>query len=589
VTRARAWLRSRRGRRTLLSVWALGSVGILLAGALVPFLPASSIATTAAAGDPVIAAAGDIACDPTNTHYFGGAGDSNTCNQRATSDMLVNGGYAAVLPLGDNQYYCGGLSAFDQSYDPSWGRVKSMTHPVVGNHEYLTSGGTGCDPSNAAANGYFSYFGSAAGQKGQGWYSYDIGTWHLVALNSNCGDAGGCGSGTPQYNWLSADLAAHQNTCTLAYWHIPLFSSGGRAASNMRSLWALLYSKGADLVLEGHDHIYERFAPQTSTGVLDNALGIRSFIVGTGGANHTSIATIAANSQVRDATTFGILQLTLHPSSYDWKFLPVPGKTFSDTGTGACHGSTTSSDTTPPSVPQGLTASAVAGPAASLTWTASTDNVGVTSYGVFRNGTSVGSTSSTSFTDSTVTAGATYQYTVNARDAAGNVSGQSAGASVTIPPSGTNTFTPTADAYIWQAKPNNNYGTSSALNVDGSPAKRALLRFHVSGVGPNGVASAKLRLYVSNPSAVGGDIRAVTGSWTESGVTWNTSPAFGSTLGSLGRVSSGVWYEVNVAGLVTGNGDFSFGIVSTSSDGVAYVSREGTAAQRPQLVVTPNP
>jgi chitodextrinase len=548
------------------------------------------VATTAAAGDPVIAAAGDIACDPTNSHYFGGAGDSNTCNQRATSDMLVNGGYAAVLPLGDNQYYCGGLSAFTQSYDPSWGRVKSVTHPVVGNHEYLTSGGTGCDPSNAAANGYFTYFGSAAGQKGQGYYSYDIGTWHLVALNSNCSDAGGCGTGTPQYNWLSADLAAHQNTCTLAYWHIPLFSSGGRAASNMRSLWTLLYNNNADLALEGHDHIYERFAPQTSAGALDTARGIRSFIVGTGGANHTSIATIAANSEVRDASTFGILQLTLHPTSYDWKFLPVPGKTFTDSGTGACHGGGSGGgDTTAPSVPQGLTASAVAGPAASLTWTASTDNVGVTSYGVFRNGTSVGSTSSTSFTDSTVAAGATYSYTVNARDAAGNVSGLSAPASVTIPPSGTNTFTPTADAYIWQGKPNNNYGTSSALNVDGSPAKRALLRFHVSGVGANGVAGAKLRLYVSNPSAVGGDIRVVTGTWAETSVTWNASPTFGSTLGTLGKVSSGVWYEVNVTSAVTGNGDFSFGIVSANSDAVTYVSKEGTSTQRPQLVVTSNP
>jgi chitodextrinase len=549
------------------------------------------VATTAAAGDPVIAAAGDIACDPTNSHYFGGAGDSNTCNQRATSDMLVNGAYAAVLPLGDNQYYCGGLSAFTQSYGPSWGRVKASTHPVVGNHEYLTSGGTGCDPSNAGASGYFNYFGSAAGQKGQGYYSYDVGTWHLIALNSNCGDAGGCGSGTPQYSWLSADLAAHQNTCTLAYWHIPLFSSGGRAASNMRSIWTLLYNNNADLVLEGHDHIYERFAPQTSAGALDNVRGIRSFIVGTGGANHTSIATVAANSQVRDASTFGILQLTLHPTSYDWKFLPVPGKTFTDSGTGACHGggSGGTTDGTPPSVPQGLTASAIAGPAASLHWTASTDNVGVTSYGVFRNGTSVGSTSSTSFTDATVAAGATYSYTVNARDAAGNVSGLSAPASVTIPPSLTNTFTPTADAYIWQDKPNNNYGTSAALNVDGSPAKRSMLRFHVAGVGPNGVASAKLRLYVSNPSVAGGDIRLVTGSWAETSVTWNTSPTFGSTVATLGKVSSGIWYEINVTSVVTANGDFNFGIVSANSDAVTYVSREGTSTQRPQLVVTSKP
>jgi chitodextrinase len=553
------------------------------------------VATTAAAGDPVIAAAGDIACDPTNSHYLGGAGDSNTCNQRKTSDMLVNGAYAAVLPLGDNQYYCGGLSAFTQSYGPSWGRVLSVTHPAVGNHEYLTSGGTGCDPSNAGANGYFTYFGAAAGQRGQGYYSYDVGAWHLVALNSNCSSAGGCGTGSPQYNWLSADLAAHQNTCTLAYWHIPLFSSGGRAASNMRSIWTLLYNNNADLVLEGHDHIYERFAPQDSAGALDNNRGLRSFIVGTGGANHTSIATIAANSQVRDATTFGILQLTLHPASYDWKFLPVPGKTFTDSGTGACHGggsggSGGTTDGTPPSVPQGLTASSIAGPAASLHWTASTDNVGVTSYGVFRNGTSVGSTSSTSFTDATVAAGATYSYTVNARDAAGNVSGLSAPASVAIPPSLTNTFTPTADAYVRSDKPSSNFGRSSTLSVDGTPVRRTLLKFHVSGVGPNGVASAKLRLYVSNPSPSGGDIRSVTGSWTETGVTWSNSPAFGTTaIASLGSVQSGRWYELKVTSLITGNGDFSIGVTSSNADNANFVSREGISTQRPQLVVTSKP
>jgi hypothetical protein len=298
-----------------------------------PFMPS----LVAGAGDPVIAAAGDIACDPTSSSFHGGSGSSSACRQRYTSDLLVNGGFAAVIALGDNQYYCGGYSAFQQAYDLSWGRVKSITHPAVGNHEYLTSGGTGCNSSNTGAAGYFKYFGAAAGDPTKGYYSLTIGAWHVVALNSNCSSAGGCGSTSPQYNWLRADLAAHPTACTLAYWHIPLYSSGGRASSNMRKLWQVLYDNNADLILEGHDHTYERFAPQNALAGLDTARGLRSFIVGTGGANHTSFTTVAANSEVRNASTFGVLKLTLHATSYAWQFIPEAGKTFTDSGSASCH------------------------------------------------------------------------------------------------------------------------------------------------------------------------------------------------------------------------------------------------------------
>jgi chitodextrinase len=289
-------------------------------------------------GDPTIGAAGDIACDPTNGSFNGGNGTSGNCRAKYTSDLLVSGGYAAVLNLGDNQYYCGGYSAFTQSYDLSWGRVKGITHPSVGNHEYLTSGGTGCDSSNSGAAGYFRYFGSAAGQQGKGYYSYDVGSWHLIALNSNCGDAGGCSSSSAQYTWLQSDLNAHTNRCVLAYWHIPLYSSGGRAASNTQPFWNLLYNANADVILSAHDHIYERFAPQNASAGADSARGIREFLVGTGGANHTSLASTAANSQVRDSTTYGVLKLTLHSSSYDWQFVrDAASGSFTDSGSGACH------------------------------------------------------------------------------------------------------------------------------------------------------------------------------------------------------------------------------------------------------------
>jgi chitodextrinase len=384
-----------------------------------------------AASDPVIAAAGDIACDPTNSSFNAGNGTSNSCRQKYTSDLLVNANLAAVLPLGDNQYYCGGYQAFLQSYDLTWGKVKAITHPVVGNHEYLTSGGTGCTSSNGGAAGYFSYYGAAAGQPGKGYYSYDIGAWHLIALNSNCGDAGGCSSSSPQGQWLEADLTAHSNMCVLAYWHIPLFSSGGRAASNTLSFWQALYNHNADLILAGHDHIYERFAPQTPSGALDTVRGIREFIVGSGGANHTSLATIVANSEVRDVNTYGVLKLTLHPTSYDWQFVPEAGQTFTDSGTTQCHGQT--SDVTPPSTPTNLVASVVAPNHINLTWTASTDNVGVIGYQVFRDNVQIATSLTASFSDTGVQPQTTHSYKVVAFDAGGNFSAASNIASVTTP------------------------------------------------------------------------------------------------------------------------------------------------------------
>lgn len=255
----------------------------------------------------------------------------------ATSNLISGINPAAVLTLGDTQYYCGSLSAFNQSYDLSWGQFKSKTHPTVGNHEYLTSGGTGCDLTNAGAAGYFTYFGLQAGLPSQGYYSYDLGTWHIVVLNSNCSQAGGCNSSSPQYLWLAQDLTAHPNQCTLAYWHIPLYSSGGRASANTKSLYQLLYNNNADLILTGHDHTYERFAPQDANGVLDTVRGIPEFVVGSGGANHTSLASPAANSLIFNQDTFGVLKVILRPDGYDWQFVPEAGKTFTDIGSGLCH------------------------------------------------------------------------------------------------------------------------------------------------------------------------------------------------------------------------------------------------------------
>jgi calcineurin-like phosphoesterase family protein len=280
------------------------------------------------ATDPVIAAAGDIACDSADTKYNGGAGMVAACHMKATSDLLLEVDPVAVLTLGDNQYEIGTLSEFQQSFDPTWGRLRSVIHPAIGNHEYGTPG----------ASGYFVYFGTAAGDPGKGYYSYNIGTWHIIALNSNCSEVGGCGVGSPQELWLRADLAAHPAFCTLAYWHHPRFSSG-RYGNNPEygAFWQDLYNAGADVVLVGHEHNYERFAPQDPNGLADPEHGIRQFIVGTGGKNFSQFVTVQPNSEVRNSDTFGVLVMTLHPKSYDWRFIPETEKRFTDSGSASCH------------------------------------------------------------------------------------------------------------------------------------------------------------------------------------------------------------------------------------------------------------
>ncbi len=265
-------------------------------------------------GDPVLVGAGDIAS-------CASPGDEATAN-------LLDGIAGTVYTLGDNAYDDGTAAEFAGCYGPTWGRHKARTRPAPGNHDYHTAGATG----------YFGYFGAAAGDPATGYYSYDLGAWHVVVLNSNCGAVGGCQAGSPQERWLRADLAAHPAACTLVYWHRPHFTSGRNDDNgDMAAAWDVAYAGNVDLILAGHEHVYERFAPQTPTGGADLARGIREFVVGTGGRSHYAITTVRPNSEAHDDNTYGVLKLTLHPSGYDWQFVPEAGKTFADTGSGACH------------------------------------------------------------------------------------------------------------------------------------------------------------------------------------------------------------------------------------------------------------
>ena len=288
---------------------------LLVAGAGLLGLVTGNAGQPVANGPAVLIAAGDIA-------------DCNEDGDSATA-TLVEGMPGTVIALGDNAYEVGSSSDYAQCYGPTWGAFKSRTRPVPGNHEY---GSPGALP-------YFRYFGADAGDAGRGYYAFELGSWRMYALNSNCDNIGGCGRTSAQYAWLTADLAAHPASCVAAYWHHPRWSSGMHGnQSRMQAIWEALFRAGAEIVLSGHDHDYERFAPQDASGQVDSAFGVREFVVGTGGKSHYGFRDPPlANSQARNDDTFGVLRLQLDTDAYTWQFMPVAGGTFTDRGTTPCH------------------------------------------------------------------------------------------------------------------------------------------------------------------------------------------------------------------------------------------------------------
>ena len=359
------------------------------------------------AGDIVITAAGDIASCTSST-------------DEATAALLDSITPAKVLTLGDHVYPNGTDTEFATCYEPSWGTHKAKTLPAPGNHDYNTPGATG----------YFGYFGAAAGDPTKGYYAFDLGAWRFYALNSNCA-AVPCAAGSAQEQWLRADLAAHPQSCLAAYMHHPRFSSGVIHGSTpvVAALWNALYDYRADLVLQGHDHEYERFTRLDQNGAIDLARGIRSFVVGTGGASLYSFGTPVMGSEARGAA-HGVLKLILHDSGYDWTFVPVAGSSFTDSGSDTCGGAP--SDPISPSTPMSLVSTTAEAGNVGLAWGESSDAVGVIAYDVFRDSQLLGSTTTTSYTDTSALAGSTYQYYVTARDAAGNDSAPSNTVSVDV-------------------------------------------------------------------------------------------------------------------------------------------------------------
>jgi hypothetical protein len=258
----------------------------------------------------VLVGAGDIA----NCDLLGGA--------RATATLL-DGIDGTIFTLGDHAYPNGTAKQLEECYGPTWGRHKARTRPTIGNHDLLTGRG----------QPYFDYFGENAGPKGRGYYSYDLGAWHIIALNGTAT----VDAKSPQASWLREDLVSHPTDCVLAYWHMPLFSSGPHGGTpEMKEVWKILYEAGADIVVSSHDHVYERFAPMDANGKVDPQHGIREFLVGTGGAGVYKFKKIVANSEVHDNTTYGVLKFTMSKGHYAWQFIPMAGQTFTDSGAAAC-------------------------------------------------------------------------------------------------------------------------------------------------------------------------------------------------------------------------------------------------------------
>ncbi len=311
---------------------ASGSIALATASpskALSSTAPSSPPAVTGSNVAPSASAAARATPSPAPVTLVG-AGDIATCGSDADSRTaaLLASIPGTVFTAGDNAYESGAGQEFVRCYGPTWGSVRDRTLPAPGNHDYGTPG----------AAGYLAYFGTAARPHGTTWYSVDLSAWHVIVLDSDCAEVGGCDASSPQGRWLAADLATNASArCTLAIWHHPRFSSGQHGDDPRTDpFWRLLAAAGADVIVNGHDHDYERFAPQSPTGTADPAHGIMEFVVGTGGAGLRPFATIRGNSLVRDSATHGVLDLTLAPDSFQWRFVPADG-TFTDQGSAACH------------------------------------------------------------------------------------------------------------------------------------------------------------------------------------------------------------------------------------------------------------
>ncbi len=494
--------------------------------------------------------------------------------QKASDDVvnLIDSWNPNLFLYTGDVYEKGTETEFLNWYGPQgtrYGKFKSITNPIVGNHEY----------ENGGAPGYFNYWSGVPD-----YYSYDAGGWHFIGLNSNS-QINGFDPGSGQYNWLKDDLKNHQKACTMAYFHHPVLSVGPQGNTTaMNNIWKLLADNGVDVVLTGHEHQYQRWVPLDRDFNRATSGGMVEFVAGGGGHGIQSAVRMDSRvAAIADTTTdgFGALRMELSGGSMLYSYVN-PGGVVRDSGSIACSG--LPQDTDPPSVPGDVTATTSGNPDVTVAWSASTDNQGVASYDI-RRGTQTVKTvpaTQTTWLDTSTAPLTSYDYSVRATDATGNQSDWSAPVTVTTPDVQTSfTWPVSEDAYVDGAKPSSTLGTRPDLRVDASPVQRTYLKFQVTGVGTRAPTTQTLRVHAGSGLAAGFDVRAVPdNSWTEKGITYSNAPSVGALLATSGPVTSGSWVEIPVTGLISGDGTYTLALVARSTTALRLDAREsGTSAQ----------
>ena len=503
-----------------------------------------------------------------------GDGASGETSANNVANLLSTLNPNLFLYLGD-VYEKGSAAEFYNWYgtqSTNLGRFKSFTNPTIGNHEY----------ENGVAPGYFDYWDNVPN-----YYSYDAGGWHFISLNSNSAFEP-VDPQSAQYQWLQQDLAAHPQACTIAYYHHPLFNIGAEPPkTSMLDIWALMAQNGVSIVLNGHDHDYQRWVPLDANG-QPSPTGITEFVAG--GAGHgvqtfTTSDSRVAYSNDMNPTAFGILLLQLNSKGANFSYVNTAGDIL-DSGVIPCVNA--APDSTSPTVPANLAANATSATNVDLSWSPSSDDTGVSGYTVYRDGTEIAtlSNSSLTYSDETTLPETTYANTVEAFDPSNNRSGTTAPVSVTMPSmSPTLTFQVDADTYVNASSPTIKYGSATTIRADGSPDLHGYLRFTVEGLAGYPVDRARLLLYTNNSTSLGISALAVAdNSWDELNTTYANAPALGNVLASSGAYTSGNWVELDVTSYVTGEGTYGFGVTTPGSSTLSFPSRE-SGANAPQLVI----
>jgi chitodextrinase len=529
------------------------------------FMPTSG--TTPANGAPfIVAAAGDGADGAVNAE--------NVTNQIAAINPNL------FLYLGD-VYLDGTVTEFYNWYGTgnySYSRFLPITDPTIGNHEYIGS----------SAAGYFDYWNNIPD-----YYSFDAGGWHFVSLNSNSSHIG-VDINSAQYAWLQQDLAANANSCTIVYYHHPLFNIGPEGATTaMSDIWALMAQNDVSIVLNGHDHDYQRWVPLDANG-NPSPTGVTEFVAGGGGHGLQTIAGSDSRVAFWDDTNpeaFGVLVLALNSSGANFQYVNSSGAIL-DSGVVPCTKG--GDDTQAPADPTGVTASAISATQVNLTWQASTDNVGVAGYDIYRDGAILATVpaSSLAYSDYSGYPSTTYSYSIDAYDLAGNYSAQSSPVGVTTPAMQSSLlFNVGADTYVNAGSPTYNYGSATVWRVDYSPDLHSYLRFTVQGLAGYPIYHAYLKVYANTNSSYGINLLSVAdNSWDENSVTYNTAPALGTVLGTSSSFTSGTWVSFDVTPYVTGEGTYSFGVTTPGSSTVSFAAKESgiNAAQLEVDLVLPD-